>query len=89
MWKNRSTIVFRAPAAQFDTALPICMKVQQSVQVNMDWLAKEMEASAGRTNTVAGTFKRTRELDADMVRNRMETNDAINRQIQKILTKVE
>lgn len=89
MWMSKSTIAFRAPAAEFKAALPIGLKVQQSVQINMDWLAAEMNGAAARTNTVAGTFQRSEVLDAQMVKNRMDTNAAINHQIQKILTKVE
>jgi hypothetical protein len=89
LWKSRSTMIFRAPADQFDKALPILTKVQGSVQINNEWLAAEMQAAEERTGQVAGTFKRIREIDSDIVRNRQETNAAIQKQMQRILTKVD
>ena len=59
------------------------------MQIDINWLVSEMKAAAARTGQVAGVFDDTRKLDADIVRNRMMTNDAIQTQIQKILTKVE
>ncbi|MDH7570413.1 MAG: hypothetical protein QHJ73_12605 [Armatimonadota bacterium] len=86
LWKSRSTVVFRAPAAEFDAALPTFTKVQQSVQIDTGWLVKEMKAAAERTGQVAGVFDDLRKLDADIVRNRTETNEAIQKQMQELLT---
>jgi len=89
LWKSRSTIVFRAPVAKFAAAVSTLQKVQNSIKVNHEWLAAEIKAAEERTGVVAGTYKRIRELDADIVRNRQATNEAINRQMQKLLTKVD
>ncbi|NLH98697.1 MAG: hypothetical protein GX446_04290 [Chthonomonadales bacterium] len=89
LWKSRSTIVFRAPVGQFGDAVATLQQVHNSIQINMEWLAAEMRAAEERTGTVAGTFKRIREIDADIVKNRQQTNEAINKQIQRVLTKVD
>jgi hypothetical protein len=88
LWKSRSTIIFRAPAAQFASGIATLQKVQDSIKVNTEWLAAEMKAAEERMGTVAGTFNRIRELDADILKNRQATNDAINRQMQKLLIEV-
>ncbi len=89
LWKSRSACVFRAPAASFDATLPIFTKIHQSIEVNMQWLEAEMKAAEERTGVVSGTFKRIREADAEITKNRRDTNEAIMKQIQKVLTKVE
>jgi hypothetical protein len=88
-WKSRSTMLFRAPADQFDKALPILTKVQGSVQINNEWLAGEMKGAEERTGQVKGVFDRIRKLDDDIVSNRAATNAAIQKQMQRILTKVD
>ncbi len=62
-------------------------QVRNSIEIGMEWLSAEMKAAEERTGTMAGTFKRIREVDADIVKNRQATNEAINRQIQRILTR--
>ncbi len=89
LWKSKSTIVFRAPVAQFAKAVPILQKVQNSIEINMKWLQAEVRAAEERTGTVAGTFKHGRDTDASILRERQKTNAGINRQIQRLLIKVD
>ncbi len=41
MWTNENTLMMRAPAADFDSWMPVLNKIQQSPETSKEWLNKE------------------------------------------------
>jgi hypothetical protein len=48
MWSNDNTVMYRGPAADFDSWAPLLNKIQDSREVNPQWLLAVQKASGKR-----------------------------------------
>jgi len=78
LWKNRSTLCFRAPENEFETWIPVFMTVIGSVQMNMQWVIGEFQGQVQRNQIQQETLDQIRKLDNEIVENQRKTNAQIN-----------
>jgi hypothetical protein len=78
LWKNRSTIGFRAPEGEFEAWVPVFMTVIGSVQMNMQWVIGEIQGQVQRNQIQKETLDRLRELDNEILESQRKTNSQIN-----------
>ena len=78
LWKNRSTLGFRAPETEFEAWVPVFMTVIGSVQMNMQWLIGEIQGQVQRNQIQKETLDRLRELDNEILESQRKTNSQIN-----------
>ncbi len=86
LWQGMGTSVYRAPAAEFQSWLPVLGVIQGSVQWNMTWLNNELRESAKRRKQVEITEAELRRMDAEIVKNKQTVNAEINKQMYLNLT---
>jgi hypothetical protein len=91
MWSNKDTLLLRAPAGEFEAWEPILHHVQESVQINYQWLAREIasqeilsqsflnaqQASMARDRRMLEIQRHMQELDRQIVEHRQRTNAEI------------
>jgi hypothetical protein len=78
LWKNRSTLYFRAPENEFESWIPVFMTVIGSVQMNMQWVIGEIQGQVQRNQIQQETLDQIRKLDNEIVENQRKTNAQIN-----------
>jgi hypothetical protein len=91
MWSNKDTILIRGPADEFDAWEPILHHIRESVQINFQWLAREItnqemlsrsflnaqQASMARDRRMLEIQQHIQELDRQIVEHRQRTNAEI------------
>jgi hypothetical protein len=76
-WSNENTIMFRAPAAEFETWKPVLDMIQSSRQANPQWLASVEKASGQRAKAALETQQYINKVANEIVENRRKTNAEI------------
>jgi hypothetical protein len=76
-WSNENTIMFRAPAAAFDSWKPILDMIQTSRQANPNWLAAVAKAAGQRAKGALETQQYINRVANEIVDNRRRTNAEI------------
>lgn len=77
LWSNENTIMFRAPAAAFDSWKPILDMIQTSRQANPNWLAAVAKAAGQRAKGALETQQYINRVANEIVDNRRRTNAEI------------
>ena len=91
MWCNRETVYLRTPLQEFSQWEPVFSHIQDSVQVNPHWIAREMasqrqgsqmfhsaqKASEGRDQRFLRTQRQIQDIDRQIVDHRQRTNAEI------------
>ncbi|MFC1639631.1 hypothetical protein ACFL3B_02585 [Gemmatimonadota bacterium] len=86
MWGNKETIVFRAPADEFDRWLPILSIVQRSVQLNTQWLAGELRGQIQRGEIALQTQREINQINQQISDHQQTTTAEIHNDMFLTLT---
>ena len=86
MWGNKETIVFRAPADDFDRWLPILSIVQGSVQLNSQWLAGELRGQIQRGEIALQTQREINQINQQITDHQRTTTAEIHNDMFLTLT---
>ncbi len=73
MWTNKSTMLVRAPAAEFEKLAPLFSLIQSSEKLNQSWLAAERRGQAQRARNALATQKYVENVDRQIVEHRRNT----------------
>jgi hypothetical protein len=85
-WSNENTIMFRTPAAEFDSWKPVLDMIQSSREGNPQWLASVAKAIGERAKGALETQKYINKVAADIVENRRRTHAEIRHENWLFLT---
>jgi len=91
MWSNKDTLLIRAPLGELPTWEPILRHIQESVQIDPRWLAREIvsqeflsrsfhtaqQASIARDRRMLEIQHQIQAIDREITRHRVETNAEI------------
>jgi len=86
MWKNRSTVVVRAPEASFSAWEPLFQEIGESVQLNPQWISGELKGQMQRGSTMIKTMNDINRIGQEIQKGHAETNSKINHQAYLNLT---
>jgi hypothetical protein len=86
MWKNRSTVVVRAPKDSFDQWEPLFHEMGQSVLLNPGWIQQELRGQMQRGSTMIRTIQDVGRIGEEIQKGHAETNARINEQAYLFLT---
>lgn len=86
MWKNRSTVVARAPLESFDQWESLFHEIGQSVVLNFQWVHNELIGQMNRGSTMIKTMQDVARLDQEIQKEHARTNAEINEQAYLNLT---
>jgi hypothetical protein len=76
-WSNENTIMFRAPASEFESWKPILDMIQSSRVVNPQWLVAVQRAVGQRAKAALETQQYINRVASEIVEHRRRTNAAI------------
>lgn len=74
-WKNTRTLVFRAPAAEFDHWRPVMDIMRFSIRFHPKWVLSEMQGQKERADIVMKVYDEIRRIDREIIQ-----KTAINRE---------
>jgi len=86
MWKNKNTVVVRAPVEVFDQWEPLFHEIGQSVVLNPQWVRAELIGQMNRGSTLVRTMQDVARLEQEMQKAHAQTNSEINEQAYLNLT---
>jgi len=86
MWKNRSTVVVRAPVESFDQWESLFHEIGRSVVLNPQWVRAELIGQMNRGSTMIKTMADVARLDEEIQKGHARTNAEINKQAYLNLT---
>jgi len=86
MWKNRSTIVIRAPESTFRAWEPLFLEIGKSVQLNPQWIQAELKNQMQRGSTMIRTMNDIHRIGQEIQKRHAKTNAEINHQAYLNLT---
>jgi hypothetical protein len=86
MWGNKDTYLARAPVNEFDAMRPVFEAMRDSVKPDNQWMAREAQNQAVRSNIVRDVQSTVQRIDAEIVAHRQRTNAAMNSEMQLLLT---
>jgi len=89
MWKNRSTVVIRAPEKSFSAWEPLFHEIGQSVVLNPTWVSAELKGQMQRGSTMIKTMNDIARIGEEIQKGHTETNAKINHQAYLNLTSQE
>ncbi|HPJ26624.1 MAG TPA: hypothetical protein PLA80_10785, partial [Synergistaceae bacterium] len=85
LWWSCSSFSAYAPAEEFNAWQPYIATSLNSFQPNLTWLVKLMALLDRNLQGIADVDTRVRQIDAEITRNRAETNAKIHRQMYPLL----
>jgi hypothetical protein len=77
MWTNKSTMLVRAPAAEFDKLAPLFALIQSSEKLNQSWLAGERRGEAQRAHNALAAQRYAQNVNHEIVEHRRNTYSEI------------
>ncbi len=86
MWKNRSTVVVRAPESSFTRWEPLFREIGESVVLHPKWIEGELKGQMQRGSTMIRTMEDIHRIGEQMQKGHAETNAQINHQAYLTLT---
>ena len=86
MWKNRSTIIIRSPAAEFKKWEPVFCEINYSPILNLKWIEGEVRGQIQRGEIVAQTMQEINRIDQEIQQGHIKTNSEINHEMYLNLT---
>ena len=89
MWKNRNTVVVRAPESTFGSWEALFLEIGESVVLNADWIAGELQGQKQRGNTMIRTVQDIARIGEEIQKGHAETTAKINHQAYLHLTNQE
>lgn len=88
-WKNTRTLVFRAPADQYDQWRPVVDIIRFSVQFNQKWFLKEAQGQQDRANIVMKVYDEIRQIDREILKKTTVNREEIMNDNFLVLTEQE
>jgi hypothetical protein len=85
-WSNENTIMFRAPAADFESWKPVLDMIQSSREGNPQWMAAVVRAVGERAKGALETQQYINRVSQEIVDNRRRTNAEIRHENWLFLT---
>jgi hypothetical protein len=67
-WKNTRTLLFRSPAAEFETWRPVMDIMRFSVRFTPQWVLRETEGQRERADFVLKIYEEIRRIDREILR---------------------
>jgi len=86
MWKNRSTIIIRSPAAEFKNWEPVFCEINYSPVLNLQWIEGEVRGQIQRGEILAQTMQEINRIDQEIQQGHIKTNSEINHEMYLNLT---
>lgn len=86
MWKNRSTVVIRAPESSFQHWEALFQEIGESVQLDPQWISGELKGQMQRGSTMIKTMNDINRIGQEIQKGHAETNAKINHQAYLNLT---
>jgi len=86
MWGNKETFLIRAPANEFADWEPVFSVIQNSVIINPQWLAGEIQGQIKRGEIMINTQREIQRIDREIVEHRQKTNAEIHNNMFLTLT---
>ena len=85
-WSNESTLMFRAPAAEFESWKPILDSIQSSLKISPQWMAAVLRAGGERAKAALETQQYINKVANEIVENRQKTNAEIRHEQYLLLS---
>lgn len=89
MWKNKSTVVVRAPVESFNQWEPLFHEIGKSVELNPEWVRTELIGQMQRGSTLIKTMQDVARISEEIQKGHAETTSNINHQAYLNLTSQE
>lgn len=86
LWKNRETMLIRAPLEEISKWEPVFRVIQNSGVWNFNWIAGEVKGQQQRSGVMAATQKELQAMDNAINESRRNTNSEINKDMYLTLT---
>ncbi len=86
MWKNRNTVVIRAPEKCFNDWEALFQEIGASVKLNPQWVQAELKGQMQRGSTMIKTMNDINRIGQEIQKGHAETNSKINHQAYLNLT---
>jgi hypothetical protein len=86
LWKNRETMLIRAPLNEMAKWEPVLEVIQNSGIWSMSWIAGEANGQRQRSGLINLTQKELQEMDKAINENKQRTNSEINKDMYLTLT---
>jgi len=86
LWKNRESILIRAPKGDLPAMEGILSVIQNSGKWNMKWIAGEIQGQMKRQKTVAMTQQDIQRMDREIAEGKRKTQAAIQHDMYLTLT---
>ena len=86
LWGNKESICMRAPKGELDRWEPVLSVIQNSIQINTQWLAGELKGQAQRGEIVANTQREIQRIEQEIYEHRRKTNEEIHNDMFLTLT---
>lgn len=86
LWKNRESILIRAPKGELPAMEGVLSVIQNSGKWNMKWIAGEIQGQMKRQKTVAMTQQDIQRMDREIAEGKRKTQAAIQHDMYLTLT---
>ena len=86
LWKNRGTMLIRAPAGELAKWEPILSVIQNSGKWNMSWITAEINGQRQRSGQILATQQELQAIDNAIAENRRNTYSEINKDMFLTIT---
>jgi hypothetical protein len=86
LWKNRETMLIRAPGNELSKWEPVLNVIQNSGIWSLKWITGEINGQRQRSGIIAATQKELQDLDNAINENRRNTYSEINKDMYYTLT---
>jgi hypothetical protein len=86
LWKNRGTMLIRAPVNDMSKWEPVFLVIQNSGIWNIKWITSEINGQRQRSGLIAATQKELQDMDNAINASRRNTNSEINKDMYLTLT---
>jgi len=86
MWGNKETFLLRTPLNEFDQWQPIFSIIQNSVQLNTQWIVGELKGQIQRGQIFIETQQEIQRIGREIVAHRQKTNAEIHNDMFLTLT---
>ena len=89
MWGNKEAVSVRAPADRFEETLKLLDVIQNSVKINQQWMAGEIQGQVKRGQIVLRTQQEVQRIGREITAHRQQTNAEIHNDMFLTLTEQE
>lgn len=88
-WKNTRTLVFRAPASEFDQWRPCFDIIRSSIKFNWEWFLQEAQGQRERAEIIRKVYDECRRIDQEIMQKGQINREEIMNDNYLVLTEQE